>query len=85
MRLLALCVADVPFRVAEALNHFCADHGAKVFRFDGSRQINGSRRINGSWTYYWQFPDDETLTLALLTFANVPLRVVDTSSAASLL
>ena len=72
MRLLALCVADVPFRVAEALNHFCADHGAKVFRFDGSR------RINGSWKYYWQFPDDETLTLALLTFANVPLRVVDT-------
>ena len=72
MRLLALYVADVPFRVAEALNHFCADHGAKVIRFDGSR------RINGSWTYYWQFPDDETLTLALLTFANVPLRVVDT-------
>ena len=72
MRLLALCVADVPFRVAEALNHFCSDHGAKVFRF------NGSRRFNGSWTYYWQFPDDETLTLALLTFANVPLRVVDT-------
>ena len=72
MRLLALCVADVPFRVAEALNHFCADHGAKVFRF------GGSRRINSSWTYYWQFPDDETLTLALLTFANVPLRVVDT-------
>ena len=78
MRLLALCVADVPFRVAEALNHFCADHGAKVFRFGGSRN-------NGSWRYYWQFPDDETLTLALLTFADVPLRVVDTSSTASLL
>jgi hypothetical protein len=70
MRLLALCVADVPFRVAEAINHFCADHGAKVIRF------------GGSWRYYWQFPDDETLTLALLTFANVPLRVVDTELAA---
>ena len=76
MRLLALCVADVPFRVAEALNHFCSDHGAKVIRF------TGRRRIDGSWTYHWQFPDDETLTLALLTFANVPLRVVDTELAA---